>query len=210
MISTVELDAVREREGDLLRLPRRRADERRLDLGSEATSAQLDHGVRLSLAIGVDEIDDERVTRLGRPLARRSELRDRLAERLDLGIDGLLRNLDLRARHLELRPVDELGERLHLDGRDEAPGLVGGSGKLELVLRVGDGPHATSRCGVPEPPADVAVDGLRVDAFLAEPRHENLRRDLPLAEAGDLHALGQIRHRVLDRMASPGRARRRP
>ena len=136
--------AVRERERDLLRLPGRRSDERRLDLGGESPAAQLDDRVRLRLAFGVDEIDDERVARLSRTLACRRELRDGLAERLDLGVQRLLRNLDLGARYLELGPVDELGERLHLDGRDEAPGLVRGAGKLELVLRVGDGPHAAS------------------------------------------------------------------
>ena len=99
---------------------------------------------------------------------------------------------------LERRPVDELRERLHLDRRDEAPRFVGRVGKLELVLRVGDRAHATPRRGAPEPAPDVAVDRLRVDALLAEPRDEHRRRDLPLAEAGDLDALGQIRHRVLD------------
>ena len=75
------------------------------------------------------------------------------------------------------------------------------AGKLELVLRIGDGAHPAPRRGTPEPAADVAVDGLGVDPVLAEPRDEHLRRDLPLPEAGDLHALREIGHRVLDRVA---------
>ena len=81
--------------------PGRRADERRLDLGREPPAAELDDGVPLRLAVRVDEIDDERVAGLRRAVARRRELGDRLAERLDLGVDGLLRHLDLGARNLE-------------------------------------------------------------------------------------------------------------
>ena len=91
---------------------------------------------RLGLAVGVEEIDEERVARLRGTIARGRELCDGLAQRLDLGVHRVLRNLDLGTRDFERRPVDELGERLHLDGRDEAPRFVGRVGKLELVGRV--------------------------------------------------------------------------
>ena len=93
--------AVRERERDLLRLAGRRADQRGLDLGSEPSSAELDDGVRLRLAVRVHEVDEERVAGLGGAVAGRRELGDGFAQRLDLGVDGLLRNLDLGARDLE-------------------------------------------------------------------------------------------------------------
>ena len=46
----------------------------------------------------------------------------------------------------------------------------------------------------------MAVDGLGVDPILAEARHEDGLRDLPLAEAGDLDALGEVGQRVLHRV----------
>ena len=80
------------------------------------------------------------------------------------------------------------------------PRLVGVRRELELVLGLGDRAHAAARRGAPEPAADVAVDRLGVDPVLPEPRDEDLRRDLPLAEAGDLDALREVGHRVLDRV----------
>ena len=166
--------------------------------GVEPAAAKLDHGVVLRLALRVDEVDDQRVAGLGRPLAGRRELRHRLAERLDLGVHRLLRHLHLGPRYLEGRPVGDLGQRLHLDRRREAPLTVSGLGQLELVLRVRDRAHAVAVRRAPEPAADVTVDRLGVDALLAESRHEHRLRDLSLPEAGDLHALGEVRHRVID------------
>src|SRR5262249_21170653 len=70
----------------------------------------------------------------------------------------------------------------------------------ELVLRIGDRAYAIPRGRAPEPAADVAVDRLGVDALLAEAGDEDGRRDLPLPEARDLHAVGEIRDGVLDRV----------
>ena len=88
----------RPRERDLLRLAGRRADERVLELRRHAPGAELDDRVALRLALGVDEVDDERVARLRGASVRRSELGHRLAQRLDLGVDRLLRHLRLGAR----------------------------------------------------------------------------------------------------------------
>ena len=105
----VRARAVRERKGDLLGLPRRRSCECGVDLRREPAAAELDDRIGLRLAVGVDEVDEKRVAWLCGPLARRCQLGDRLAKRLDLGIHGLLRNVDLGSWHLERRPVDELG-----------------------------------------------------------------------------------------------------
>ena len=153
---------------DLLRVPRRRADEHLLELACQATGTELDHGVPLRLALGVDDVDDDRVADLRRTAFGGRKLGNRLAQRFDLGVDSLLRHLDLLARHLERRPVDDLGERLDLDRRRERPRLVRRARELELELRVGDRAHAVAGRGAPEPPADVAVDGLGVDPLLAE------------------------------------------
>ena len=130
---------VRAVERDLLRLAGAGAEKRRLDLAREAARAELEDGVALRLARGVDEVDDERVALLRGPAVGGRELGHGLAQRLDLGVDRLLRNLDLGARDLERRPVGDLGERLHVDGGGEAPALVGCGRELVLVLRLGDG-----------------------------------------------------------------------
>ena len=137
VISTVE-SSVGEREGHLLRVPGRGAEQSRLELARHAAGSELDDRVALSLSLGVDEIDDERVAVPGGAAVGGCELGDRLP-RPRARRPRLLRYLDLGARHLERRPVDDLGERLDLDGRREAPRLVGGIGKLELVLGLRDG-----------------------------------------------------------------------
>ena len=176
------------------------ADESGLELGRHAAGAELDDGVALRLPRGVDEVDHERVALLRGPPVRRRQLGDGLAQRLDLGLDGVLRDLDLGARDLERRPVDDLGERLHVDRRGEAPALVRGRRELVLELRLGHGPDAGARRGAPEPAADVAVHGLRVDPALAEPGDQERLRHLALAEARDLGRLGEVGERVLDRV----------
>ena len=84
---------------------------------------------------GLTQVDDERVAglRAGRSSAGTSSA-TRLAQRLELLIDELLRDLGLGARHLERRPVDDLRRRLHLDGGRERPRLVVGRRQLEVVL----------------------------------------------------------------------------
>ena len=198
MTSTFEVASVGQGNGDLLRLARGRAEEGGLELRREPPAAELDHGVVLRLALGVDEVDDQGVAGLRRALDGRRELRHRLAERLDLGVHRFLRHLHLGPRDLEGRPVGDLGQRLHLDRRREAPLAVRSLGQLEVVLRVRDRAHAVAVRRAPEPAADVAVDRLGVDALLAEARDEHRLRDLALAEAGDLHALREVRHRVVD------------
>src|SRR4029079_15246295 len=93
--------------------------ERRLELGGDPATSQLHDRVRLRLAVGVHEVDDQRVARLRGALAPPRQLRDGPAEHLALRIAGLLGHLDLRARHFELRPLDELRQGLDVDGCDE-------------------------------------------------------------------------------------------
>jgi hypothetical protein len=50
----------------------------------------------------------------------------------------------------------------------------------------------------------VALDGLREDPLAADPRFEDLRRDLSLAEAGHLDRAREIGGRVLDRVLKVG------
>ena len=68
-----------------------------------------------------------------------NELGDARPQRVELARHELLGDDRLGARHLERRPVDELRERLHLDGRREHPGL--------LVARTGE-PRTRTRAGV--------------------------------------------------------------
>ena len=163
-------------------------------------AAELDDGVGLRLSGRADEIDDDGVTRLRGPVGDRHELGDRFAQRVELARDQLLGHLVLGARHLELRPVDDLGQRLHLDGRLERPGLVVGGRQLEVVLGPGHGPQARARDGARVPAADVAVDGLGVEALLADPGQQHRPRHLPFPKTGDLDRLREIRRRVLHRV----------
>ena len=106
----------------------------------------------------------------------------------------------VRLADLELAPVDDVDLRLHGHGRRELPvGLVAAR-ELVVVLRLRDRPNARAGGGVPEPAADVAVDGLGHDPLLAEPLCQDRHRHLPLSEAGDLDRLRQIGGRVLDRV----------
>ena len=110
----------------------------------EAAAPELDDRVRLRLAFGVDEVDDERVARPGgRSPAGASSATDSRSASISASSDSCGISTSARGTS-SLGPVDELGERLHLDGRDEAPGLVRGAGELELVLRVGDRAHAAA------------------------------------------------------------------
>ena len=119
---------------DLLGLPHARADQRRLDLLDEPAGAELDDRVGLRLTGGALQVDDERVALLGRTVVGGNELRDALPQSLELLIDELLRNLGLGARHLERRPVDDLGGGLHLDRGRERPRLLLRRRQLEVVL----------------------------------------------------------------------------
>ena len=108
-------------EGDVLLVAGGRSHERRLELTRQPTRAELDDRVALCFAGRIDEIDHERVALAGRTAVRGSELGDRLLQRLELRVDRLGGHVGLDSRHLQLRPVTDLGERLHLDRRVEAP-----------------------------------------------------------------------------------------
>ena len=114
VISTDARRLVRQLVGHALRLARRRADERRLDLLDEPAGAELDDRVALGLAVGRDDVDDERVALLRRPVLGGDELGDRLAQRLELLRDELLRHLGVRPPDLELassrRPRPSAGQ----------------------------------------------------------------------------------------------------
>ena len=137
---------------------------------------------------------------LRRPLAGGHELGDRLAQRLELLRDQLLRHLGVGLADLELGPVDDVDLRLHGHGRGELPvGLVPGR-QLVVVLRLRDRPDPRAGGGVPEPAADVAVDRLGHDPLLAEPLGQDRHRHLARPEARDLDRLREIGGRVLDRV----------
>ena len=89
---------------------------------------------RTGLARRADEVDDERVALLRRPVVGRDELRDGLRAAPRAPARRAPRDLGLGARHLERRPVDDLGRRLHLDRGRERPRLVVGRRQLEVVL----------------------------------------------------------------------------
>ena len=188
---------VRELERQLLRLPGAHPDEALLDLLDDRAAAELDDVVAPRLVLG-NEVDDHRVVGPHRPPLDGDELGDGRANRVELVLDELLRHLDLGDPDLELLPVGQLRLRLHGDRRGELPVLVVGGGKLEVVLRLLDRPHAIARRGVPEPAADVALDRLGHQPLSADPLQQHLARHLPFAEARNLHARREIVGRVLD------------
>ncbi len=191
---------VRQLVADLLRLALRGSPQRRLDLLHEPAAAELDHGVALLAAVGRDEVEHERVAvARGAPLGG-DQLRNGLAQRLELLLDELGRHLRLGPRHLEPDPVHDLDLRLHGHRRDEVPFGIVGARQLVVVLGLRDRPDARPGSRVPEPAGDVAVDGLGVDALLAEPLDEDRRRHLARPEAGDLDGARQVGGRMLDRV----------
>jgi hypothetical protein len=113
-------------------------------------------------------------------------------------VDDVLGQLRLGVRNLELRPVRDLGLGEDGNGRRKPPALVVRLRQLVVDLRLLGGADAGACDGIPVPSCDVALDRLVVEAFLADPGHEDGHRHLPLAEAGNLHALGQVGGRVLD------------
>ena len=186
--------------GDGLRLAGRRADERRLDLLHEPAGAELDDRVALRLAVGRDDVDDERVALLRGAVLGGHELGDRLAQRLELLGDELLGHLGVRLADLERRPVDDVDLRLHGHRRREPPGGFVLGRQLVVELRLRDRPDPRSGGRVPEPAADVAVDRLGVDALLAEPLQQHRDRHLARPEAGNLDRRREVGGGVLDRV----------
>ena len=149
--------------------------------------AELDDRVGLRLAVRAREIDDERVALARRAVVGGHELGDRAAERVELLLDELLGHLRLGARHLERRPVDDLGCRLHLDRGAERPGLALARGQLEVVLRRRHRAQPRRRRSAPEPAADVRLDRLGPDAVACRrSRASTWRGTLPLRNPGIL------------------------
>ena len=98
---------------DVLRLAGAHADDALLDLLDDRAAAELDDVVAPRLAVRRDEVDDDGVVRADRAAFDRDELCDRRAQRVELLLDELLRNLRLDRADLERRPVGELGLLLH-------------------------------------------------------------------------------------------------
>ena len=194
------LRAVRDLEVDLLRLPGVQPRDAGFDLLDDGAAAELDDVVAPGLAVRRDEVDDHGVVGADGPALDGDELGDGRAEGVELLLHELLGNLGLDGADLERRPVRHLGLRLDGDGRGELPVLVVARRKLEVVLGLLDRADAGAGGGVPEPAGDVAVDRLGHQAVLADALEQDLPRDLPLAEPGDLDARGEIGRRVLDRM----------
>ena len=201
MTSTVAVEPSPLREADLLRVAGRRAEERVLELGRHRAGAELDDRVALRLAVGVDEVDDERVAGLRRAAVRGRELGDGLAQHLDLGVDRLLRGPRPRRAATSSSvqsTISGSGCTSTVAAKLQPSSAFAGSSYSYCGL--GDGADAAARSGAPEPAADVAVDGLGVDAVLAEARDEDRLRDLALPEPRDLGRLREIVQRVLDRV----------
>ena len=121
-----------------------------------------------------------------RPALDRHELGDREPQSLDLLVDELRWNLDLRGGNLEGGPVGDLDLWLHVDGGREAEVALGVLGQLVVVLRLRDRTNASSGQRAAEPTADVALDRLRVQPLAADPRDQHRHRHLTLAKAGNL------------------------
>ena len=118
---------------------------------------------------GLTQVDDDRVALLCGAVVGGHQLRDGAPQRVELLLYELLGHLGLGAGHLELRPVDDLGGRLHLDRGRERPRLVvRRRQRLELVLGRRHRPHAGAGRRAPEPAADVRFDRLGPDAVLAD------------------------------------------
>ena len=183
---------------DRLRVARAHPAQAALDVFDESAGAELDDVVALRLARLVDEVDDHDVAVLRRAVLDRDELGDRRAKGLELALDQLLRNIRLRSGHLEPGPLGDLRRRLNRELGGEIERLVLGARHVVVELGLRNGPDARIVGGVPEPAADVGLDGLGEDAVAAEPRLEHLLRDLALAEAGDLGAGREVGGRVLD------------
>ena len=183
---------------DLALLTRSKTAHGALDLLDEALGAELDDVVALRRAVLREQVDDNGVALGRRPPLDGHELADRPLHGLELGLDGFLGYLGLVLRHLELRPVRRLGLRLHLDGRREAPVLVLVRRQLVVVLRLRDRVDARPGDGAPEPPADVALDRLRVEPLLADALEQDRPRDLALPEARNADRRREVVGRVLD------------
>jgi len=145
-----------------------------------------------------DQVDHGDVALLGGAALDGDEIRDADLEEIELLLHGLLRHLRLVLRHLERRPVRRLRLRLNLDGRGERPALLVGRRQVVLVFGHRDGIHARPGGRVPEPPADVALDGLCVQPFAPDPLHEQRHRHLALAEARDADGRREIGGGVLE------------
>ena len=197
----VRARAVGEREGDLLRLPGRRARRARPRSPGRACRRRARRPCRAA-PLRRRRRGRRRACRprcAGRSPAGASSATDSRSASISASTDSCGTSTSARGTSSVVQSTSS-GSGCTSTVATKLHAVVGGIGQLELVLRVGDRAHAAARRGAPEPAADVAVDRLRVDPVLAEPRDEHLRRDLPLAEAGDLDALRQVRHRVVDRV----------
>ena len=157
--------AICEFEFDLLGLARRHPEDPLLDLLEHAAGADLHDVVTLRLAAGLDQVDDHGVRGLGRLVGGR-QLGDCEAQRLDLLVDDLGRDVRARVGNLEPLPVGDLDRRLDVHGGREAEVLV--RCVRQLVGRIPDGQRAESasrrarcdtspRCGSRPPPSTAAL-----------------------------------------------------
>ena len=125
--STSRARLVGELDDDRLRLAGGHARRGALDLLDEPAGAELDDEVALGLAGRARRRRSRgcRPAAAGRPSTGR-ELGDASAQRLELARRSTSSGTSGSAtRHLELRPVGDLGLRLHGDGRGELPVVVG-------------------------------------------------------------------------------------
>ena len=131
--------AVGEPEGQRSTLAGLGADQTALDLADQAAGVELDDVVAALLALFADEVDDKRVALLDRPALDRRQLGDARPQGVELVLDESLGQLGLGLANLELAPVGELRQRLHVELGAEAPVRVGGGRQLELEPRLGNG-----------------------------------------------------------------------
>ena len=162
-----------------------RADERRLDLRDEPAGAELDDRVGLA----VPSAPARSTTSVSPSCAGRSSagtssaIEPRSAS--SSAWTSSSRHLGLGARHLERRPVDDLGRGLHLDRGAERPRLgLAVREQLEVVLGRRDRAQPRARGRVPEPAADVRLDRLGPEPVRPTFASSTCRGTFPLRKPG--------------------------
>ena len=191
--------ALGRRVGDLLRLARAHPAQPALDLFERGGRRRAGRRSRAAPRLSASTRSTMRTSpSLRGAVLDRDELGNRRAENFQLALDELLGHLRLGSRYLEPAPVGNLGRRLHGDLGREAERCVLRGRQLVVELRLRDRSDARVGGRVPEPAADVRLDGFAEDAVAPDARLEHLLRDLALAEARDLRRRREVRGGVLD------------
>src|SRR5690606_34583060 len=195
--------AAGERRGERRRLVGREAGERLVEALEHVARADLvaDAGDRVDL-LAVDlglEVEHDEVA-LGGRAVHAHEGAEALAQRVEALRDvlvGDLGRLDRDAQRVE-RGQRDLGADLDLGGEDQLAlaGLRRDLGDLDLGLA--ERAQALLAGGLAVEAREAVVDGVLDDGAPADALVDHARRDLALAEAGDVHLLRDVLVGVLD------------